>query len=50
MPWSQPELLFHEILHLKEALVGYFHFGAEKGGTVKKRDSFVVQWLLILID
>ena len=32
MPWSQPELLFHEIPHLREHLVGsltFFHFGTE---------------------
>ena len=32
--WSQPELLFHEILHLKGPLVGswaFFHFGTEQG-------------------
>ena len=31
--WSQPELLFHEILHLKGPQVGsWFLFGIEQGG------------------
>ena len=32
---SQPELLFHEILHQKEPLVdslAFYHFGTEQGG------------------
>ena len=28
----QPELLFHEILHQKEPLVAFYHFGTEQGG------------------
>ena len=38
MPSSQSQLLFHEILHPKEPLVGslaYFHVGTEKGGHLK---------------
>ena len=34
MPTSQPELLFHEITHLREPLVGwlvFFHVGTEQG-------------------
>ena len=34
MPRSQPELLFHEVLHLKEPLVdslAFYHFGTEQG-------------------
>ena len=36
MPRSQPELLFREILHLKEPLVdllAFNHFATEQGGT-----------------
>ena len=39
MPASQPELLFHEILHLREPLVGSLAFLILlliKGGPVKK--------------
>ena len=35
-PELQPELLFREILHIKEPLVGslaFFHFGTEQGGS-----------------
>jgi len=51
MPWSQPELLFHEILHLKKGS-GWLVFilVLKKGGQLKKRDSFVVRWLLIVIE
>ena len=48
MPWSQPELLFHEILRLKEPLDGssaVFHFGTEPGGPVKKITLHVVYFL-----
>ena len=43
MPWSQAELLFHEILHLKEPLNGLladFHFGTEQGGAVKNHPVY----------
>ena len=38
---NQQELLFHEIVHLREPLVGlFFHFGTEQGGAVKKVTCF----------
>ena len=37
MPRSQTQLLFHEILHLKEPLVvllAFYHFGTEQGEAI----------------
>ena len=37
MPRSQTQLLFHEILHLKEPLVvslAFYHFGTEQRGAI----------------
>ena len=48
MPWSQAELLFHEILHLKEPLNGLladFHFGTEQGGGADKKNRPVCSYV-----
>ena len=56
MAFSQPELFLHEILHLRQPLVGslaYFLFGTEQGGPVEKRHpidmSKNVDFIFVLI-
>ena len=46
MLWSKPDLLFHEILHLKAPLVGslaFFHLGTEQRGASKKSHPIYLQ-------
>ena len=49
MQWSKPDLLFHEILHLKAPLVGslaFFHLGTEQRGASKKSHPIYLQLVL----
>ena len=46
MPISPSELLFHEILHLREPLVGslaYFHIRTEMGAAKKDPEELVIK-------
>ena len=45
--WNKPDLLFHEILHLKELQVGslaFFILALNKGGPVKKIALYICDW------